>query len=882
MIAEAPTIVSFQKLHKRHHELMALRRKELVPGSVTTEARDFIFDLLRAALQHGDKAEREMLAYYAEYWRDYVYDITGDDPNRDLTPEKFNTLQPLLSTGSEPREEPLHSHKPAVFVTPFPIETPASQSASAEALHTETLLAGRQTQMKAVLQQLQPGSLVGVHGQVGIGKTHLARALAHHPRVWQRFPDGVLWASLAQRSVHLGEEQDSDGLHRETYLHDQSAGYMEILGAWGRALSVPEAQLSSHTSLTERRQCLRSVLSAKRMLLVLDEVETREAAGHFACHGPLCAVLLLTTRQQLGQEIPEASSLRLPELDHDDSARLLKQSLDRKLTPHEHAGIAHYAAGSPLALVMAARCLSCFHRIHPQDIIAALRKAELRPGLEAEVFRQRLRALLDGLAHLFPAEVLQTLQALAVFPVTPNRFSRHAAEAVLGSDAPETEARLQPLLRLGVLKSGAAQSYALHWCVAVFCPQAQCVENPVYLRFARFYLGALGELSRQALASFLQAQRGNICVALQVVARYCRALSHVDTSPDGLGSLFLRAINACYDELETHGRYHWIQDLLLAAQRVDAADSLPLETARLHLNMGRLYEKQGFYFEAKDVLHQALRYIEARVGAEYDAARAAALYHIGVVADNLGNYPQAERALECSLSWAESTSNFDLLSRIYDRFSVVSTNQGYYVQALRYDRRGQEFAARLDDPERKASHLLNISVVCVHQGRYDEAEANAREGLRLVYVRNSKEKLAALWHTRGQAARWRREYSCAAEYLTEALRLAKEIEHIWYVSLAWIEWGELYLAQNMLEKAAQAFDEGHRIAPVYSRNLQAFARFGQARVAGCNEDYALARRLGEESYTLLSAIKHGMRQETRKWLDALPLPTLQQCVAPAW
>jgi NB-ARC domain len=32
----------------------------------------------------------------------------------------------------------------------------------------------------------------------GIGKTMLAAALAHNPKVWQAFPDGIYWLTVGQ------------------------------------------------------------------------------------------------------------------------------------------------------------------------------------------------------------------------------------------------------------------------------------------------------------------------------------------------------------------------------------------------------------------------------------------------------------------------------------------------------------------------------------------------------------------------------------------------------------------------------------------------------------------------------------------------------------
>ncbi|MGX1777344.1 NB-ARC domain-containing protein [Nocardia brasiliensis] len=45
-----------------------------------------------------------------------------------------------------------------------------------------------------------PMPVVDLHGGGGFGKTTIAAAMCHHPRIVERFPDGVLWVTLGRMS----------------------------------------------------------------------------------------------------------------------------------------------------------------------------------------------------------------------------------------------------------------------------------------------------------------------------------------------------------------------------------------------------------------------------------------------------------------------------------------------------------------------------------------------------------------------------------------------------------------------------------------------------------------------------------------------------------
>jgi len=101
---------------------------------------------------------------------------------------------------------------------------------------------------------------VGLHGQGGIGKSVLAAALARDEGIRCRFPDGVYWVRVGERP-------------------DVLAVQLDLLGRLGARGSTPR-------TVTDAAAELREVLEQRRVLLVVDDVWSPDAARAFRVTGP--------------------------------------------------------------------------------------------------------------------------------------------------------------------------------------------------------------------------------------------------------------------------------------------------------------------------------------------------------------------------------------------------------------------------------------------------------------------------------------------------------------------------------------------------------------------------------------------------------------------
>ena len=158
----------------------------------------------------------------------------------------------------------------------------------------------------------EPGvpALCALWGMGGIGKTTLAAALAHDPDpdVQDRFPDGVLWATLGQQPDIL-----------------------PLLSGWVQALGDYQFKpLVVETASTH----LRSLLQDKAALIVVDDVWDPAHVPPFLVGGPSCRVLI-TTRRAAVADVAGAGQIPLGVLTPEQSLDLLAAHLGRDLGPAE-------------------------------------------------------------------------------------------------------------------------------------------------------------------------------------------------------------------------------------------------------------------------------------------------------------------------------------------------------------------------------------------------------------------------------------------------------------------------------------------------------------------------------------------------------------------
>ncbi|MGW5054681.1 hypothetical protein [Actinokineospora sp. NPDC004072] len=218
---------------------------------------------------------------------------------------------------------------------------------------------GRQSHLTA-LDAAGEGSRVVVlsHPASGIGKTALAVHWAHTAA--PRFPDGQLYVDLRGSNQHGLTRQAADVAY-------------DVLIAFG---------VTPHEGADARLAQYRTLLAAKRVLLVLDDARDAEQVRPLLPPGDR-ALVLVTSREDL--VTLGAPAVRLAELDPVDSADLFT-ALAPTADPAAVRAIVHVCAGLPGALIACAGA-------GPAERVAAELWAIPEIGREPDPFARGQRVL---------------------------------------------------------------------------------------------------------------------------------------------------------------------------------------------------------------------------------------------------------------------------------------------------------------------------------------------------------------------------------------------------------------------------------------------------------------------------------------------------------
>ncbi|WP_030619983.1 AfsR/SARP family transcriptional regulator [Streptomyces fulvoviolaceus] len=599
---------------------------------------------------------------------------------------------------------------------------------------------GREEELAEVVDGLtgprEATSLVVISGPAGVGKSALAVQAAH--RAAAEYPDGRLYAELHGFSEPVPPD--------------------EVLGRLLRALGADPPE-----GTAERGDLFRSLVSGRRVLLVLDDAGSEAQVRPLLPGSASCGVLV-TSRARLGG-LGGVRRTDLAVLDDIQGLELLSRVTgERRTDPREAAAARRIVAlcgGLPLALRIAGARLAT--RRHWTPRVLADRLADERRRLdELSVGDLEVRASL-GLSY----QALDPAARTALRRVATLGASDVAAWMVAALvDGPEDEAEevLERLVDAQLLDwtgtDPAGQSrYRAHDLVRVYAAERAEAEDPPAVRKAamgralgagvrlvervaqeapsgvvvlRPYLGGPAgvnrstggspdpfadvgpETARRALAdpfAWFEAEADALATAVERAAGYglhslaCAAAAVLCSSSFAMGNRF-----------DAWWRSH---DAALAAAR--RAEDRGGE-ALLLIGLGQLRYEQDRYAEAQEYFGQAER-LCAEVGDPH--GHAAALAGLGSNNRETGELRAADEAL------ARAAAGFRDLgdntgTGLTCRFAgSVRLELGDHEGALTLLDESLRAYRRLGSRRGEALTLRTLSLVRRSMGTYEQAEALA-------------------------------------------------------------------------------------------------------------------------------------------------------------
>jgi tetratricopeptide (TPR) repeat protein len=226
---------------------------------------------------------------------------------------------------------------------------------------------------------------------------------------------------------------------------------------------------------------------------------------------------------------------------------------------------------------------------------------------------------------------------------------------------------------------------------------------------------------------------------------------------------------AC-SQLHTWGAWDWEQSLLEESLTWAPARSYSAATC-IH-QLGMIAQERGDYQQAEERYRASLT-IKEELG---NRAGIAASYHqLGRIAQERGDYQQAEERYRASLTIEEELGNRSGISSSYHQLGMIAELRGDYQQAEERYRASLTIKEELGNRSGIANSYHQLGMIAQERGDYQQAEERYRASLTIEEELGNRAGIAS---TYGQLGILRTEQQRPAEgvlYMLQALALVAEI-----------------------------------------------------------------------------------------------------------
>jgi DNA-binding SARP family transcriptional activator/tetratricopeptide (TPR) repeat protein len=672
--------------------------------------------LIRALYGAGQRVDA--LACYRDF-HDRVADELGIDPG----PRLLRLYEMLL------RDDPGLRGEPAVEPPPTPAHlAPAQLPPAATAFTGRTEELAWLDGLLAVAPDTLGVRVAVVTGAPGVGKSALALTWGH--RVSGRFPDGVLYAALRGFDPGHAPREAGDVLPR----------FLLALGL--RAEELP-------ADAEEQASLYRTLLAARRVLVVLDDARDSEHVRPLLPSGP-GSLVLVTSRRRLDGLIARSGARLLPlaTLPPAQAVGLITAAArdgGAAITAAQAAELARLCDRLPLALrVIAARLT-----VRPGQDVAAL-VAELADErtrlstLDVENADTSVRAALDvSYRGLHPA-IGSAFRMLGLAPTSS--VDPYLVAALCGTDVPCAGRRLRALAEANLIAEAGGDRFVLHDLVRLHArglaeTELSAGDADVALGRLLAYYRATADGARRLLHPprddldmadrYPASARPALATAEQAVAWFDTEWPNLDalletTVAAGrhLDAWHLVLLTSHY--LGARASYanwsRWARIGLASARVIGDVEGEVLMLIVLAVARSRF----GRGHEALDDAQLALR-LATDLGDPRHIRTA-----LGTVASGLFGQDRFREALACDQeSYQLSVDAGDLMGQAHalNNMSQVEQAMGQRTRAAEHVAAAVELFARIGDV---ADHLLalnNLIELRMELGQLDEAERLARQAL---------------------------------------------------------------------------------------------------------------------------------------------------------
>jgi DNA-binding SARP family transcriptional activator/Tfp pilus assembly protein PilF len=758
-------------LHLGRHGEVVAELRQLVKAHPLQE--QFHAQLMMSLYRSGRQADA--LAAYQDVRR-VLADQLGIDPGPELTVLHQRILaadgELLLAADGElpsPAAEPLG----------VPVPGPGDRAAVRDHVVPRQLpaatrhFAGRAAALK-VLGRLadeaagtSPATVIAViDGTAGIGKTTLALRFAH--QVAGRFPDGQLYVNL--------RGFDPAG---------PPVTPAEAIRLFLDALAVPAARIPA--GLDAQAGLYRSVLSGKRMLVLLDNARDVDQVRPLLPASPGCLVIV-TSRSQLTSLVAAegAFPLTLDVLADPDAHELLARHLGSSRVAEDPAAtdeLIQLCAGLPLALsIAAARSAS-----QPSLSLAAL-SAELRDAggrldaLDAGHAATNVRAVLSWSYQQLNASAGRLFRLLGLH-AGPD-ISAAAAASLAGLAPSEARRDLAELTRAHLLTEYAPGRFGSHDLLRAYA--------------AELVLSVDSEAERRAATSRMLGHYVHTAAEAALLLQPTRRQVALGTPDPGIAPEHIGDVGHALTWFEAERR------VLMAAARRAAETGFDVPAWQIPWALSRFLDTRGRWYEWTVSEQIALAAAE-RLGDHF--AEAGAHQRCGYANARLGNYDSAHAHLGQALDIHTERGDQGSQAYVHNALAITFHFQDRYEAAIGHARQALDLYTAIDDQSGRALALNSLGWFYVLLGNNEQAIDCSAQALGLFRELGNQDGAAGALDTLGYAHMQNGNYAEATSYYQQAVDVDRTMGSRWGIAETLGHLGDAHLAAGDAAAARTAWEE---------------------------------------------------------------------------
>jgi tetratricopeptide (TPR) repeat protein/transcriptional regulator with XRE-family HTH domain len=641
---------------------------------------------------------------------------------------------------------------------------------------------GRASELKALWNQLDECAadrtvvIAAICGSAGVGKTALAVHWAH--LVAAEFADGQLYVNLN------GFGPSGPPVHPA-----------DAIRAFLQALGLAPEQIPADSGA--QAALYRSLLTGRRVLIILDNVSSPDQARPLLPGSPGCMVLVTSRAELTGLAAAEdAHLLPVDVLTEEEATDLLARRLGHDRTAAEPAAVTELVTVSarlPLALAIVAARAAARPGFPLTALAGEVRDADgILDALDAGDAVSSVRSVFSWSYRLLGEAAARMFRLLALHHGPDISLAAAASLARAGTvDARKTLAELAAASMISEHKPGR---YAFHDLLRAYAADQSAsvdskpVRRAAVARVLDHYLHSASQAAQllDPARDTLTLRRPLGGTSPELPSNYDQALSWFDVEyPVLLGAVRL-ATEARLDEYAwqlpsvlmdyCYLRGHWpgmaaTQEAALAAaaRSADAAGQ-----ALAYRNLARAHVLLGESDDADTCYRRALARYEQLAD---QAGQARCHYGLAQLAHQRGNLVTALTHGQAMLAGFRDANRRDGQAIALNAIGWYSAQMGQHDQAIAYCQRALDLCRELGDRHTEAATLDSLGYVRHQRGEYAEAVGCYRLALDLFRdLRDSSNEAATLINL-GQAQQDFGDALAARTSWERALAILDDLHH---------------------------------------------------------------------------------------------------------